>query len=115
MGSPGLSHRLDDFEKEQDKNDGKDKAEAASTVVSETWTHAVTTEAEQQNQNKQKDEHFTFLRSARVRRSLCVMHISRDMSRFRNIYFMHFAASKTSIKGASFQYIPLNLRTPSGV
>jgi len=59
MGSPGLSHRLDDFEKEQDKNDGKDEAEAASTVVSETWTHAVTTEAEQQNQNKQKDEHFT--------------------------------------------------------
>jgi hypothetical protein len=61
--APRLNHRLDDFEKEQDEHDGENETEATSTVVSETWTHAVTTEAEQQNQDDQKDEHFYFLRS----------------------------------------------------
>jgi hypothetical protein len=59
-GLSGLNHRLDDFEEQQDENDGKDEADAATTVVSETWTHAVTTEAEQQNQNKQNEQHLFF-------------------------------------------------------
>jgi hypothetical protein len=50
---------LDDFEQKKDENDGEDEAEAASAVVAETWTHAVTTEAEHQNQDNQKDKHFT--------------------------------------------------------
>jgi hypothetical protein len=61
--APPLNHQLDNFEKEQNEDDGKDEADAASAVVAETWTHAVTTEAEQQNQNEQNDEHFYLLRS----------------------------------------------------
>jgi hypothetical protein len=53
---------LDDFEKKEEQNYGEDEADAASAVVAETWTHAVTTEAEQQNQDDQKDKHFYFLR-----------------------------------------------------
>ena len=78
--APRLNHPLDNFEKEQDEHDGKDEAEATSTVVSETWTHAVTAEAEQQNQDDQKDEHFYFSVPAKDRRPCCVMQISEGMS-----------------------------------
>ena len=53
---------LDDFKQKQDENDGKDQAEAAATVVSQTWTHTVASEAEDDDQDDQKDKHFLFLR-----------------------------------------------------
>jgi hypothetical protein len=65
-----LSNRrfaLDDFEQQQEEDDGEDEADASSTVVAEPWPHAITTEAEHKDQNDQKDKHFYFLRTAKIR------------------------------------------------
>jgi hypothetical protein len=65
---------LDDFEQQEDEDDGEDKANASAAVVSEPRSHAVTTEAEHEDQNDQKDKHL-FLRSAKIRRIEGVMRI----------------------------------------
>ena len=70
--------KLDDFEKEEDEDYGEDEAEPPSTVVAETWTHAVTTETEQQNQDNQKDEHL-FLRSRKSSFVLCDADFVRNV------------------------------------
>jgi hypothetical protein len=49
---------LDDFEQQEDEDDGEDKANASAAVVSEPRSHAVTTEAEHEDQNDQKDKHL---------------------------------------------------------
>jgi hypothetical protein len=47
---------LDDFEQQQDENDGEDEAEASASIVSEAWSHAITTKAEHKNQDDQKEQ-----------------------------------------------------------
>lgn len=49
--------QLDDFEQEQDEDDGEDEAEASSAVITEPWSHAITTKAEHKDQNDQKKNH----------------------------------------------------------
>ena len=48
---------LDDLEQKKDENYGEDEAQSASSVVTEAWSHAITTETEQQNQDDQKNDH----------------------------------------------------------
>ena len=49
--------QLDNFEQEKNENDGEDEADASSAVVAESWAHAITTKAEHENQDDQKDKH----------------------------------------------------------
>jgi hypothetical protein len=51
---------LDDLHQEQDENDKEDETDASTTVVAETWSHAVTTEAEHKDQDEQQDKHYLF-------------------------------------------------------
>jgi hypothetical protein len=53
-----LEAGLNDFQQKQDEDDEEDKAKAAAAVVAESRTHAITTEAEYQNQDDKKDEHY---------------------------------------------------------
>ena len=62
-----LSRLLDYFHQKQDENDEEDERDSASAVVTDAWSHAITTEAEHKNQNDQKDKHSLFLRSAKIR------------------------------------------------
>ena len=50
--------QLDDFEQQQDEDDGEDEADASTTVIAESWPHAITTKAEHENQNDQKNKHL---------------------------------------------------------
>jgi len=50
--------QLDNFEEKQDEDDEEDEAESAAAVVADSWSHAIATKAEHQNQNDQKDEHL---------------------------------------------------------
>jgi hypothetical protein len=59
---------LKDFQQEEDQDDGEDERDATAAVVAEPWSHAVTTEAEDQDQNDQEKNHVFFLRSAKIRR-----------------------------------------------
>ena len=45
---------LDEFEQEKNENDGEDEADATASVVAESWSHAITTEAEHKDQDDQK-------------------------------------------------------------
>jgi hypothetical protein len=71
--------QLDNLEQEQDEDDGEDEAKAAAAVVAESWTHAVATKAEHQNQHDQKDEHFLFLRCGE---DFAVRECDAGLSRF---------------------------------
>jgi hypothetical protein len=59
--------KLDDFEKKQNEDDDEDERDSAASVVAESWSHAITTEAEHKDQNEQKDKHYLFLRAAKIR------------------------------------------------
>jgi hypothetical protein len=65
--------QLDNFEQKQNDNDEQDEADASSAVVAEPWSHAITTEAEHKNQNDQKNKHYCFLRTAKIRQMCGVM------------------------------------------
>ena len=63
----GAEPLLDNLHQKQDEDDEKDERDSASAVVTDAWSHAITTEAEHKNQNDQKDKHSLFLRSAKIR------------------------------------------------
>jgi hypothetical protein len=46
--------QLDNLHQEQDEDDEKDDRDSAASVVAESWSHTITTEAEHQNQDDQK-------------------------------------------------------------
>jgi hypothetical protein len=58
---------LDDFEQKQDEDDGEDEGDAAPAVVADPWSHSITAEAKHEDQDNQKEDHFVFLRSAKIR------------------------------------------------
>jgi hypothetical protein len=51
---------LEDFEQEENQDDSEDEGDATAAVVAETWSHAVTAEAEHKDQNDQKNYHVIF-------------------------------------------------------
>jgi hypothetical protein len=57
---------LDDFHQEQDQDDEEDETEATTTVVAEAWTHTIASEAEDQYQDDEKDEHFCSVSLLRI-------------------------------------------------
>jgi len=60
MGAKIGRWQLDNLEQEQNENDEQDEADASSAVVTEPWSHTITTEAEHKNQNDQKNKHYLF-------------------------------------------------------
>ena len=49
---------LDDFEQKQNEHDSQDETEAATAVIPESRSHAITAKTEHQNQNDKNDEHL---------------------------------------------------------
>jgi hypothetical protein len=47
--------RLDDSEQKQDQNDEQNEADSAAAVVTESWTQAIASKTEHQNQDDKKD------------------------------------------------------------
>jgi hypothetical protein len=47
--------QLDDSEQKQDQNDEQDEADSAAAVVTESWTQAIASKTEHQNQDDKKD------------------------------------------------------------
>ena len=60
MGAKIGRWQLDNFEQKQNEDDEEDEADASSAVVTESWSHAITAEAEHKDQNDQKNKHYLF-------------------------------------------------------
>jgi hypothetical protein len=69
--------RLNDSKEKQDENDEQDEADAAAAVVTESWTQAITSKTEHQNQDDKKDQHFRVSMAAKIRSLKTVMQFSR--------------------------------------
>jgi hypothetical protein len=57
---PGEScsdNELNDFQKQQYEDDGEDEREAATAVIAEAGTHAITAKAEDEDENDEDDKH----------------------------------------------------------
>jgi hypothetical protein len=90
---------LDDFEKEQNENDDEDERDSAASVVAESRSHAITTEAEHKDQNEQKDKHYLFLRAAKIRQMKSVMQIFIVLSWCEIFCFRALSLPKIASKG----------------
>jgi hypothetical protein len=79
----GISVRQESPEQKHDENDEQNKAETAAAVVTESWSHAVSTEAEHKDQNDQKNKHCSFS----VRRRFATWRCDADFVKNVKILF----------------------------
>jgi hypothetical protein len=89
---------LDDLHQEQDEDDEEDERDSASSVVAESWSHAITTEAEHKDQDDQDDKHSLFSPFGEDSPDGGVMLFSRFLRGEKNILFWSDLRSLDRIK-----------------
>jgi len=81
----GLKNLLEDFQQQEKQHDREDEANAPSSVIAPTWTHAVTAVSESEDKYQQDDNQHVISCARPLTSSLSTDLAKHDISKFDNL------------------------------